>query len=86
VKLYTYRILSAETDADFPLDMAEKLVSVLLDLVDDIGKGKPPKRKFENVCDYCTEARSMNESTFALMFGKKRERRRRRRRRRRSCC
>jgi len=69
IKLYTHRFLSAKKEEDFPVNMCEQLVSLLLDLLDDLGKGYPTPRRFENVADFCTEANSLNESTFAQLFG-----------------
>lgn len=68
-KLYTHSVLAANKPEEFPFDLVEQLVGVMLDLIDELSKGSPPKRKFEHVCDYCTEAHSLNESTFAHLFG-----------------
>lgn len=69
IKLYTNRYLAAKNEEEFPIDMCEQLVNSLIDLVDDLGKGDPAPRRFENVADYCTEANSLNESAFAQLFG-----------------
>jgi hypothetical protein len=69
IKLYTHRFLTAKTEKDFPVDMMEQLVEVLLDLINELGKGSAAPRRYDNVLDYCNEAVSMNESSFAALVG-----------------
>lgn len=70
IKLYTHRVLASKTQTEFPVEMCEQLVGVMLDLIDDLGKGNAAPRRYENISDYCSETKTLDESSFAQLVGK----------------
>jgi hypothetical protein len=70
IKLYTHRYLAAKKEEDFPIDMCEQLVGMILNLLDELQLGETTHRRHDSYADYCAEAVEMTEAEFSGMFGK----------------
>lgn len=70
IQLYSHRYLAAKSEDEFPIDMCEELVGLLLNLLDDLQLGEPTHRRHESNADYVSEAVDMSEAEFGAIFGK----------------